>query len=102
MNNSISKYNEDLDNSKQNLKETIQIFINNTPKMGLVDVKTVDSTANVINKVEPNNIDLELVNILLIIIVVIMCSNFFYKIYKLHNKCLKKKYMSQANDLDKI
>jgi len=30
-----------------------------TPKMGLIDTKTVDSTANVINKVESNTIDLE-------------------------------------------
>jgi len=65
--------------------------------MGLIDTKTVDSTANVINKVESNNNDLELIHSLLIIIVVIMCSN-----CKLHNKCFKKKYMSQANDLDKI
>jgi len=73
-----------------------------TPKMGLIDTKTVDSTANVINKVESNTIDLELIHTLLIIIVVIVCANCFYKLYKLHNKCLKKKYMSQANDLDKI
>jgi len=73
-----------------------------TPKMGLIDTKTVDSTANVINKVESNPIDLELIHTLLIIIVVIMCANCFYKLYKLHNKCLKTKYMSQANDLNKI
>jgi len=70
--------------------------------MGLIDTKTVDSTANVINKVESNTIDLELIHTLLIIIVFIMCANCFCKLYKLHNKCLKKKYMSQANDLDKI
>jgi len=73
-----------------------------TPKMAIEDVKSVDSTANVINKVESDNIDLELIHTLLIIIVVIMCANCFYKLYKLHNKCLKKKYMSQANDLEKI
>jgi len=69
--------------------------------MCLIDTKTVNSTANVINKVESNTIDLELIHTLLIIIVVIMCANCFYKLYKLHNKCPKKKYMSQANDLDK-
>jgi len=31
-----------------------------------------------------------------------MCANCFYKLYKLHTKCLKQKYMSQVNDLDKI
>jgi len=35
--------------------------------MGLIDTKTVDSTPNVINKVEPNNNDLELIHTLLII-----------------------------------
>jgi len=70
--------------------------------MGLTDTKAVDSTANVINKVESNNNDLELIHTLLIIIVVIMCANCFHKLYKLHIKCLKKKYMSQANDMDKI
>jgi len=70
--------------------------------MAIVDVKPVDSTANVINRVESHNNDLELIHTLLIIIVVIMCANCFYKLYRLHNKCLIKKYMSQANDLDKI
>jgi len=73
-----------------------------TPKMAIVDVKSVDSTANVTNKVESDNIDLEFIHTSLIIIFVIMCANCFYKLYKLHNKCLKKKYMSQANNLDKI
>jgi len=67
--------------------------------MAIGDVKSVNSTANVINKVESNNIDLELIHTLLIILVVVMCAN---KLYKLHNKSLKKKYMSQANDLDQI
>jgi len=55
-----------------------------TPKMGLIDTKTLDSTANVINKVESNTIDLELIHTLLIIIVFIMCANCFYKLYTLH------------------
>jgi len=46
----------------------------------------VDFTATVINKVESNNNDLELIHTLLIIIIVIMCANCFYKLYKLHNK----------------
>jgi len=45
--------------------------------MAIVDLKSVDSTANVINKVESDNIDLELIRTLLIIIVVIMCANCF-------------------------
>lgn len=94
--NSISKFSEEIDNNYN------YNYNFNKPIMGLVDVKSVDSTANVINKVEPNNIELEYVNIMLLIIVIIMCANCFYKLYKLHNKCLRKKYMSRANDLDKI
>jgi len=94
--NSISKSSEDL------IEENYKYYKLQIPKMGLVDVKSVDSTANVINKVEATTIDLELTNILLIVIIVVMCANMFYKLYKMHNKCLKKKYMSQANDLDKI
>lgn len=97
--NSISKYSGE-NNYKFNQSNTIKVYIKPT-KMTL-DIKTVDSTANVINKVESSNIDLYWVHILLIVIVVIMCANCFYKIYKLHNKCLKKKYLSRANDLDKI
>jgi len=45
-----------------------------TPKIAIVDVKSVDSTANVINKVKSNNSDLELILTLLILIVVIVCE----------------------------
>jgi len=79
--NAISKFSTETD--YYNLK----VY---TPIMAIVDVKSVDSTANVINKVESDNIDLELIYTLLIIIVVIMCANCFYKLYKLHNKYLKK------------
>jgi len=70
--------------------------------MAIVDVKSVDSTANLINKVESNKNDLELIHTLLITIAVIMCANCFYKLYKLHNNCLINTFLSQANDLDKI
>lgn len=60
--NAISKFTE----------EELSTYNNNSkiymPNMGLVDVKSVDSTANVINKVETNVCDLELIKILLIII----------------------------------
>jgi len=46
--------------------------------MSIVGVKSVDSTANVINKVESNNSDLELIHTLLYIIVVIMYANCFF------------------------
>jgi len=63
--------------------------------MRLIDTKTVDSTANVINKIESTNIDPPLTNILLLIIFIILFGYIFYKAYLLHNKCISK---SQAND----
>jgi len=46
-----------------------------TPKMGLIDTKTVDSAANVSNKIESNNI-------LLMIMVLIMCTYILFRAYK--------------------
>jgi len=77
--NAISKFSEETDSYNYNSN----IY---TPKMAIVDVKSVDFTATVINKVESNNNDLELIHTLLIIVIVIMCANCFYKLYKLHNK----------------
>lgn len=71
--------------------------------MGLLDVKTVDSTANVINKVDVTSPDLEVITILLFIIVALLAANICFKLYRMHNRCLKKKYTaSRGNDLDKI
>jgi len=70
--------------------------------MGLIDTKTVDSTAKVINKIESTNIDPHLTNILLLIVVIILSPHILYKAYILHNKCITKRALSQANDLDKI
>jgi len=70
--------------------------------MAFVDTKIVDSTANVVNIVESQNIDLETITILLTIIVIIMSASVFPKVYKLHNRCLKKRFQSRGNDLDKI
>jgi len=59
--NSISKFDESNEIS----------YINTT---GLIDTKKVDSTANVLNKIESTNIDPHLANILLYIIVIILCG----------------------------
>jgi len=64
---------------------------------GMIDTKIVDSTANVINKIDSTNIDPHLTNILLLIIVIILCGYIL-----LHNRCITKRAISQANDLDKI
>jgi len=52
--------------------------------MELIDTKTVNSTANVINKIESTNIDPHLTNILLWLIVIILCAYILYKAYILH------------------
>jgi len=70
--------------------------------MGLIDTKTVDSTAKVINKIESTNIDPHLTNILLLIVVIILSAHILYKAYILHDKCITKRAFIQANDLDKI
>jgi len=87
--------------SRNSISEFDDIYII-TPKMGLIDTKTVDSTANVINKIESSNADLQLTNILLSVIVFVLCAYVIYKAYIMHNKCIKKRALSQANDLDKI
>jgi len=69
--------------------------------MGIIDTKVFDSRANVVKKVKSQNIDLETIPILLIIIVIKMSPSVFLKVYKLHNRCLKKRFQGRANDLDK-
>lgn len=90
------------ENIYKNREDFLQNYKISIPKMGLIDTKTVDSTANVINKVEVQNADLFWITILLIVIALIMVSNALIKIYKVHNKCLRKKYRSTANGLDNI
>jgi len=87
-------------NSIRKFDESNEISYINT--VGLIDTKTVDSTANVINKIESTNIDPHLTNILLLIIVIILCGYILYKAYLLHNKFITTRALSQANDLDKI
>lgn len=43
-----------------------------------------------------------MITVLLSIIVVIMTATLIFKIYKIHSKCKKKRYLSKANDLDKV
>jgi len=72
--------------------------------MGLIETKTVDSTANALNKINSKTIDTDLTNILLSIIAFIMIAYILYKAYMYHNECVPKRAItrSQANDLDKI
>jgi len=102
MNNSINKVNEIQNNNSPHIRGKKYCILENIPKMVFVDTKVVDSTANVVNKVESQNVDLETMPMQLIISIIIMSASVFLKVYKLHNRCLKKRFQSQANDLDKI
>jgi len=62
----------------------------------------VDSTANVINKVEVESQDMTIITTPMIIAVIIMTANSLFKIYIIHNGCFKEKLYEQAKDLDKI
>jgi len=72
------------------------------PNMGLIDTKRVDSAANVINKVEIESNNLSYITLLLLAIFILMMIHALIKVYKLHNKCLKKRYNSRANGLETI
>lgn len=61
-----------------------------------------DSTANVINTVQISQPELKTITVLRIIVVVLLCAIMTTKLYKLHNRCLKKRYLSNALDLDKV
>lgn len=71
--------------------------------MGKEQSKIVKPNANVVNTVEvTENINLKQIEICLIIITILLGLQFIYQIYAIHHKNLKKKYVSRANDLDKI
>jgi len=83
---------------KKFAKKIEEIF---KPNMGLIDT-TADSTANVINKVEMESNNLSYITLLLLAIFILMMIHALIKVYKLHNKCLKKRYNSRANGLETI
>lgn len=72
--------------------------------MGGKESKIDNPTANVINEVEvmENRVDLHTIELCLIIMTILIALNSILKAYAFHNKRLKKKYISRANDLDKV
>lgn len=72
--------------------------------MGKQQSKVVKPNANVVNEVvvENNTHELDTIKLYLLLITIILSINFALGIYAMHNKRLKKKYYSRANDLDKI
>lgn len=82
-------------NKEEIFKINVEIL---KPNMGVVDVKTVDSTANVINKVEIESNNLSYITaILLAIFILMIIQAQVIKLYKLHNKCINKRYNSRAD-----
>lgn len=72
--------------------------------MGQKSSKIENPNANVINEIEvgQGTVNLERIEICLMIIAILTILDFALRIYSIHNRKLKKKYMSRANDLDKI
>lgn len=73
--------------------------------MGQPESKVVKPNANVVNEVIVENNyskDLDAIKLYLLLISIVLSTNFILSIYAMHNKKLKKKYSSRANDLDKI
>lgn len=72
--------------------------------MGGRTSKITRPTANVVNEVTviPEGDKLYLIELCLIILTIVTCMSFGLHIYSMHNKILKKRYLSRANNLDKI
>ena len=72
--------------------------------MGNEESKIVNPKANVINEITVMHEDHELfvIEICLVLISILMCLNLAMNIYSMHNKRLKKRYLSRGNSLDKI
>lgn len=73
--------------------------------MGKPNSKVENPNANVVNEVlveNDNKPELDTIKLYLLLITIILSINFALGLYAMHNKKLKKKYYSKANDLDKI
>ena len=72
--------------------------------MGGATSKAKDNTANALNVIEVMDTTphLEAQIILLSLLVAISTLNLLIKIYLLHKRTLRKRYLSRANDLNKV
>lgn len=72
--------------------------------MGAQKSKIEKPNANVINNLEiiDHTTQLDSIWYLLLIITVISVANLSIRIYLLHKRSLRKRYISRANELDKI
>lgn len=71
--------------------------------MGNRSTKIQDPKANVINEIEidQKQVNTERMEICLVIITIFTVLTFALRVYAIHNKNLKKRYMSRANNLDR-
>lgn len=73
--------------------------------MGNRETKIVDPKANVINEViveQKNNNGIDQIKLYLLIITVILGIELVLKLYKMHNKRIKKRYIGQINEVERI
>lgn len=72
--------------------------------MGGQKSKIVNPNANVINNVEiiDHTTQLDSIWYMLLIIIIISAANLIIRVYLLHKRSLRKRYISRANELDKI
>lgn len=68
--------------------------------MGQEQSKIVKPNANVVNevKVVEREVNLFKVELYLVLLTAFVCLNFALKVYAMHNKILKKKYLAKASN----
>jgi len=71
---------------------------------GSDDSQTKDNTANVVNnvKIVDHTEDIQALWVLLLILTITSVAQFLLTLYIKHNKILKRRYMSRANNLDRV
>lgn len=72
--------------------------------MGGKQSKITDPAANIVNEIEVNQemANFALIETTLVIISVLMCLSVALKLYSMHNKMLKRKYLNRINSVEKI
>lgn len=71
---------------------------------GSDDSQTKDNTANVVNnvKIVDHTEDIQALWVLILILTITSVAQFLLTLYIKHNKILKRRYMSRANNLDRV
>ncbi|KAH8367363.1 hypothetical protein KR084_007079 [Drosophila pseudotakahashii] len=71
---------------------------------GSDDTQSKDNKANVVNdiKIVDHTEDFNALWLLLLILTITSVAQFMLTLYIKHNKLIKKRYISRANDLDRV